>query len=500
MKRLLALIIVIALVCVFAVGCEDNGDRTFVETFMVTPSELGLPQTVFDDMGLYVYHNGTYYNYAETDYFDSDKPTLIYTHGMGGGSIGFSLNSIVAEKAELKEDSEKYWADLGFNVCSLDWGPFADDDPYVIQDKIWGVNGEKGMRYKVSGASEFSDGYDSYCMAQIYAVYILDLLRKYDYSGEIRMMGHSMGAMLTLATADCLYNLAASGQIKKDYVPERITLFDTFICNLPKTTYVEWLEREMGKYGSASVMAEASAELDDAGVAVEYMRTGFGDSARALNGKDKTYLDFWNSCFMLDYNDTYIDAMHSNIVDNYSERHCVGYGIYSAMWSFDYMTDAGSGNFGFSPRTPTSAVVALNGTYISMDENLTVDVTDDVQHSAAKSTATVGGFVFSDVNGNGIADDGFGSRTEKINVSLYLNGELIKQTVTNYGGYYGFEVEPVDNGEYSLSFDTAEKTITVSPDKASGDRYYLMDSTASAESTFGLSAGGLKIINIGTRP
>jgi uncharacterized repeat protein (TIGR01451 family)/gliding motility-associated-like protein len=84
-------------------------------------------------------------------------------------------------------------------------------------------------------------------------------------------------------------------------------------------------------------------------------------------------------------------------------------------------------------------------------------------------TATLGDFVFSDTNGNGIQDTGE-IGIPNVTVTLYLNGSAVATTTTNAGGLYSFTgLTPGSSNSYSVGF-TAPTGFTATTPLSGTDR------------------------------
>jgi len=476
----------------------------YIETYTLTVDDLNLPPIAKSDMGLFCYNVKTdrFENCDGKTTFDPSKPTVVYTHGMGSGHLSIFLDDELSDLG-INPNSEPFWIDAGYNFLAFDWGPYSDElDPWQIQTKIWGTNGQGDMRYRVKDVL-YTDSkeYGDYCVTEMYAVYLLNFLRSVNYEGEIRLMGHSMGAMLTCAVGGYLTYLGTQNMIAKQYVPSRVLLYDTFISNGRDETYCKWLDTDFTKYGSAKALYLSSMLMAENGVAVEYMHTGYADAGRIAfdmseDPNDATYLKFWGSTFMLDYRSEYMDDKYATSAEKISGKHCIGMGIYSAMLAEDYIMED-NGLFGFSPRTPTSVVMARNGDLVQMEENNTIDISDDIQFSDSTKLGRIAGYVFEDYNKNGFIDESMKYRIEGILVILYKDGKKVDETTTSYGGFYLFEDVDIGDG-YTVKFDTPYP-LTKLGGAVSGDYYYLMDNnmTSTTSESFSISSSQMKILNLG---
>lgn len=214
-KVLISTVLLIALVCVvsFASCMEPDGYKS---------DDITLTYDVSTDYGVYWYADGEYVRSSESmdaKYFDASKPTFVFAHGwepdQNNSSNGLvedlkthsaTLNSCDVEVVDyavlLKEQ--------GYNVACLGWFGYASSLTNLFK-YIW-VEFDGGYALSVRFAEE------------------LALVLGNDYDKEVKMMGHSYGAQVAVATTYQLTKFKEDGVISNaNIIPDRVTLADPYI-------------------------------------------------------------------------------------------------------------------------------------------------------------------------------------------------------------------------------------------------------------------------------
>ena len=185
--------------------------------------------------------------------FDPNKPTLIFTHGMKI-TEGYGRRDLVSlwsgTNGEFKNKgydpymySDQYYQillDMGYNVGHFYWNQLAeisiDEDFHVWTSDIYDADGNDiGLNYYVSNSKgrrtqgdPAQNPHDS--VAVLFGEAIKDGLGE-DYSQPWRLVGHSMGGQLVLATTQNLIYQNEQGTIGDNLLPERVSLIDPYMCN-----------------------------------------------------------------------------------------------------------------------------------------------------------------------------------------------------------------------------------------------------------------------------
>ncbi len=230
-------------------------------------------------------------------YFDSARPTLIFVHGwqpyISDELPDFDFNG---------NDTASAWIDDGWNVGVFVWNQFSDETtgvtlggswftdgpPQGVKDaeaKIWAPDGAQGMRWR--DWNDYIDGYgvgpSDKCAADLfYEKYIAAME---DYTGTIRIAGHSLGNQMAVRLAKLVHDGIDSGAVAEDLRPTRVALLDPYWSPDPRTDLTDCAvaDRKTG-----DVVREYIAELLPTGTLFEwYWSSGWttpdeGDANDAL--------------------------------------------------------------------------------------------------------------------------------------------------------------------------------------------------------------------------
>lgn len=456
------------------------------QTEMITREDIYLPEGIdHANLGLYFFNptTGLFYGAdSENLPFDPTKPTVIYSHGMGGNTT----------------TSSRYdWVEKGYNFASFFWGVFADDDPFTVQPKIWGPGGRWKNQANVMIANDVPDK----STVELFAADYYSVLSRYpDYSGfEIHLTGHSLGAQMSLAVLSYFMAAVENGVMDAKYLPDRVTLLDPYLSDVPDETYVTWLGRTVGDGGSgalANVIADKALKM---GVAISMYRTSpWVEIACATNNKgalNEDYLTFKSKIF-LTASDTAFFQDELGFA-GISLRH-----TYALDWYEDMVTEemviydsAAEGNLEetLSPYNAATYAFARMGTSYDLNLNATTSIADDVSASISEVKPKICGFAFLDANDNGVYDERIASRFSGLIVELYNGETLIAKALTGINGYYSFDVTAGVN--YTVKI-TAPNGYSISQ-KSGGTEYTANAFAGSNEITVILSGErGLRMLNI----
>jgi len=218
----------------------------------------GFDDSVFTDLdyGLYWYDEDSRIPVragTEGANFDPDKPTIIFTHGMkiNEGYNRRDLVSLWAGTNGLFESAgyepymyyDEYYQillQMGYNVGHFYWNQLAeistDEDYRIWTSDLYDEEGnDVGLSYFVSNAKgkrtlgdPTKNPHDS--VAVLFGEAIKAGLGA-DYNQPWRLVGHSMGGQLVLATTQNLIYQNKTGAIGQNLLPERVSLVDPYMCN-----------------------------------------------------------------------------------------------------------------------------------------------------------------------------------------------------------------------------------------------------------------------------
>ncbi len=214
-KFIVAMLLVVMLVGISVfTACVNNGYSS--------DSPFELEYDVSKDYGVYWYADGEYVRSSDSldaKYFDSSKPTLIFAHGWEPDDKNTS-NGLVEDFVTHKDTIEKTgiastnyaeeFKSQGYNVACLGWFGYAGILNRLFE-YIW-VGFDKGYALSVRFAQE------------------LCCVLGEDYDKSIKLLGHSYGSQVAIATTYQLTKFIDDGVISnKNLVPTRITLADPYI-------------------------------------------------------------------------------------------------------------------------------------------------------------------------------------------------------------------------------------------------------------------------------
>lgn len=245
MKRFFAgFIVVLMLLTLLLVACDSNSEPSM---------ETDLSVDYDSDIGLYFYaQDGSYKRYTSdlsSDYFDKDKPTVVFFHGW--------MTDVYAED-EICDNAATFAPriiDDGYNFCSMDYCHHARDLINLFKF-IW---------------SDFNESHSVACrFAREYANCFKD------YEQDIRFVSHSYGAHSSVATAYLLSNMAKQGIIGKNCLPSRMTFADPYLGDIlsqipgyQMPTTIENINEPIGDRGMVEVFADCFEHLANEGIVLD---------------------------------------------------------------------------------------------------------------------------------------------------------------------------------------------------------------------------------------
>lgn len=221
-------------------GIEDIKERR------LPPKELSFTTTDLD-FGLYWCNkevNCIKYNRDhQNPFYRADLPVMLFAHGwQPGASLGSFVPQIpflVGEDVTTTtvQNTAKLWQERGFNIGFFLWQQFADEMPLVEKETIVGVtaaeakiwsseNNYQKMRYKLPDDS-YRDFKLQKSIGNLLHDEYIDALGS-NVSGNIRLVGHSLGAQVVTAISELVFQKVQSGDLSSHLIPKRIALLDPF--------------------------------------------------------------------------------------------------------------------------------------------------------------------------------------------------------------------------------------------------------------------------------
>lgn len=184
-----------------------------------------------------VINSSTGLGQGPSPFFDPRKPTVIYCHGwQPGGVSSTGLERLTSHDGVHLAD---LWIDQGWNVGSFFWTQFADEpDVQVAEAKIWETCLDSElcwpnhqMSWKGQDAKSHPwKGEQPKSASQLFYDSIVACLSEAqpDSGFQLRIVGHSLGGSMAIATGYKLALAARQGKIPMLLKPDRIAMLDPF--------------------------------------------------------------------------------------------------------------------------------------------------------------------------------------------------------------------------------------------------------------------------------
>lgn len=426
-------------------------------TELVTVDDLDLPDDLISEsrmepFGMRIFDGEKYVAYYSGNnkaLFDENKKTIFFAHGMGyNGSF---------------RNPDLFYDD--YNILCFYWGAFASEPNMnmpALAEKIYFYNGN--LRYLNSDLSGWSDGKTlKYSVAEMYGAYYYDILSSHpNYAKEIMISGHSYGGMLTYGLLNYLITAFRCGLIGVSVLPDSVALFDPFLIAGKENLKIRWLGDMKNPVEHGGVVAIARQTMIDAriiGIAISLIRTSFfieyptvaALAHESSDVNDRTYIDEFNS--------------HTNFILGYATD-MLGLGDghdYARIWPTLFRTELFDSvyrnEYSFSLTNPYHSRFARVGSVYTLDYNDTPYVTeDDIITIKDTSVSKLYGFVYDDINENGICDDGLRSHIYGATVTITdSDGKQIYNEKTSLNGY--FEINDIPKGKYKISVKASDGSV-----------------------------------------
>ncbi len=287
MKKIWYAMMVAVLVCVTLTAVFSTSGEAYA---------YDIPYTKFDkeeftelNYGIYWYRSGSDVPVKDSELFDPDKPTLLYTHGMKMGSEsvdvreGLSLKDVAPSKLSqygydpypYEDEFYEYYIEQGYNVGVFYWNQLASTFALSIEeDKIWATNPSMSMTYTYRTGSSykttkaFDDTNPECSLTTLYKNAYIEALGE-DYSEHIQLVGHSMGGQLTFAMGEALCVAYDNGEIGENLLPDRMTVLDPFIGSSKIYGEIDFLGVDAEGKAAVTLTAEAAQVIAEHGIPIE---------------------------------------------------------------------------------------------------------------------------------------------------------------------------------------------------------------------------------------
>jgi len=201
-------------------------------------------------------------NKNDPQFFNANKPhTLIFVHGWLPYSVHqhkrFSFNAedisgpkvtdMIAPWLKGTSGDKKPW-----NMGVFYWNQFSDEYPNKTdthswmqavnnaESKIWSAHDVVNMRWRDAQDHLilFNAGRNQTVPDLFYENYTAALK---NYSGDIRLVGASLGTQIVIATAKHIDDAVQSGILAKNLLPKQIVLLDPVITNIHNSAHMKAL-------------------------------------------------------------------------------------------------------------------------------------------------------------------------------------------------------------------------------------------------------------------
>lgn len=253
-----------------------------------------------------------------SNYYDPDKPTIIYIHGWQSDSV----ETLYRETFYNTHNDSPYidfasmWERNGYNIGIMYWNQFADESEVKdAEAKIWSTAGSSNMRW-LDSQGDYHYGDVDKPIAELFFDNYVTAMTGYN-GGDIRIAGHSLGSQIAMRLTRLIQESAEAGEVSENLVPDRLTLLDAFFSNGAKS-YLD--DQWTGE--SARDLAD---EMIAYGTAIDSYRTSVASSSIFV-GDENTELH--NKLAFSEGDTSYFS------VSEQSEKHSAAVWLY--LWSIDY--------------------------------------------------------------------------------------------------------------------------------------------------------------------
>lgn len=480
MKRIIVLITAIVLLVsmVFCLaGCDnkkpvDNGDKpidggdkpgiapahattmadAYGEYTLHTYAEYTLDEGFNPDLvRIESYSPATGWVFADENApFDTQKPTMIFAHGMGTG---------------MHSNDPHFWYESGYNVLNFWWGCMADDELYPIEEKIW----QRIKQYRVGDTMYKVDGFDC-TMAELYLGRYCDFFALYpSYNMPINMVGHSYGGQLTLAVATIMTMACNEHAFNPAVFPSKFTLLDPYFDNAKIPLESKWLGVEV-ENSSVGMAGKAIDILLENNIPVEILRTSPWVRLAAIAmgtvgaGKEDVTSEYYQLiqsrlCYT-ELTNPEVLQRELGLINGIERMHTISLDLYLDGYTkgaYEYEGGFVAGR----NATPSHILASMGRMYLltmtdpshNYDEYTVVPKLTDEMDGMAR----IAGFVYAEG-----APRAAGSRVNGVKVELLKDGAVMDTVSSTHNGFFAFDVEK--DGTYALRFvadNVDTKTVRV---------------------------------------
>lgn len=231
------------------------------------------------DYGLYFFGKGNtcakFIPGEKNPYYDPKKPTMVYVHGWQQDTTTVSFRE--SFQFDPQTNMGDAWIADGWNIAIFYWNQFADEGgppPVDAEAKVWSASGPKFMRWRARDGSYRWEPNNLKSAGELFFDAYTAALKD-NTSGNIRVVGHSLGNQMAVRLTKLVSDAITAGKIGKHLLPKRVALLDPYYSEGEKS-YLKgqnWQRTWTGERARDYV-----AELKAKGVIWEiYQSSLFGD-------------------------------------------------------------------------------------------------------------------------------------------------------------------------------------------------------------------------------
>lgn len=180
-------------------------------------------------------------NQPNNPFFDRNKPTIIYVHGIQPGSVANQNREDLRLSVFGNHATQNEWIDKGWNVAIYQWVQLADEEndlapPYRVESKLYRTTPISNALISLPG-TRWRKSDNSFCppaenltqtVTDLFLDQYLAALGPY-YNQQVEWVGNSMGGNLVTMASQRLIDRGINSGWR---FPGRITLMDPFWAGL----------------------------------------------------------------------------------------------------------------------------------------------------------------------------------------------------------------------------------------------------------------------------
>ena len=318
---------------------------------------------------------------------DVNKPTAIFVHGVlitmtHTGPEGYWVSEKKMPPSDFGiEDRDEInmldvWLKAGYNVGVFSYHRFANESsfelwaagsPALIESKVWGINGDAGMRYRKGNDTWSKKNAYDFSIAELFVgEYMRGLKRLPARLGEkeIQIVGHSMGGEVVTAGTFLITQMILAGRLPERLRPSRLSLLDAYfgvmaendagklLLNMSKPdTIIKWSGKTFIDGSPGKTMLACLDAISRYGTVIEYYSY---PSSALMNGSLNVQQQVRALC-------VYVELVLRYITDSELEWHNGVREYYMMSIMPDMKPTLLDGGYAPCASMPTEQILALKG-------------------------------------------------------------------------------------------------------------------------------------------